>query len=288
MDLINNMNRVIDYIEDNLTKTIDKNDLSKIAMCSSYHLSRMFPFLTGVTLSEYIRRRRISMAALELSQTCITVLDAAFKYGYDSPTAFTQAFKTIHGIPPSIAKEKSSSLVYYPKLSFSLSIKGDVAMNFRMVKKESFTIAGVKSKIQKINGDEDFAAITELWAKLDGELAGKLMSLSNGYFEGLIGASANNQDDVYDYYIGVSSDQDKTGNMAVIEVSVLEWAVFQVVGAMPDSMINVWKRIFTEWFPGSGYESVDAPCLEIYSEGDITAKDYICELWIPVKNMLSI
>lgn len=283
MDLVSNMNRVIDFIEDHLTSTIEKEDLSRIAMCSSYHLSRMFPFLTGVTLSEYIRRRRISMAALELSQTGITVLDVAVKYGYDSPTAFTQAFKTIHGIPPSIAKDNRASLVYYPKLSFQLSVKGDVAMNFRMVKKERFMIVGSKQQIRKIDGDEDFAKITELWANLDDEMAGKLLSLSNGYFEGLIGASANNQDDAYDYYIGVSGEADQAENMAVVEVPALDWAVFQVVGALPDAMMNVWKRIFTEWFPGSGYESVDAPCLEIYSEGDICGSDYSCELWIPVR-----
>lgn len=156
-------------------------------------------------------------------------------------------------------------------------------MNFRMVKKEAFTIVGVKHSIRKIDGDEDFAKITELWANLDSELAGELMSLSNGCFEGLIGASANNQDDAYDYYIGVSGEPDKSESMAVVQVPALSWAVFQVAGALPDAMMNVWKRIFTEWFPGSGYESVDAPCLEIYSEGDICAKDYTCELWIPVK-----
>ncbi len=136
MDLLNNMNVVIDYIEDHLTDVIDRESLSKIAMCSSYHLSRMFPFLTGMTLSEYIRRRRISMAALELSQTDSTVLDVALKYGYDSPTAFTQAFKMVHNMPPSAVKNGGKNLVYFPKLSFQLLIKGDTAMNVTLVKKK--------------------------------------------------------------------------------------------------------------------------------------------------------
>lgn len=287
MDLVNNMNKVVDYIEDNLTDEIDKEILARLAMCSSYHLSRMFPFVTGITLSDYIRRRRLSVAGLELSQNNISVLDVALKYGYESPTAFTQAFKNMHKITPSQAKEKSASLVFYPKLYFQLSIKGDVAMNFSIVQRDSFQFIGMKNQIKKVNGDEDFSRIMELWNDLQEDLANKLMSLSNGYFEGLVGASANNQDDNYDYFIGVSCDeQTVVKDLEVLNIPALDWAVFKVIGTLPDAMVDVWKRIFMEWFPSSGYESVNAPCLEIYSDGDIYSKKYHCELWIPIKKIL--
>lgn len=283
MELATNMNRVIDYIDQHICESIDNTKLAQIAMCSSYHLSRMFPFLTGITLSEYIRRRRLTLAALELSQTDISVLDAALKYGYDSPTAFTQAFKNIHHITPSAAKEPGAALKLYPKISFQLSLKGDIAMNYRLEKKEKFYITGMKQKIQKVNGDEDFARIMDIWANLDGSVAAKLISVSNNYFEGLIGASANNQDDTYDYYVGVTSDGTVVEDAELVEVPALDWAVFEVAGALPEAMVTIWKRIFTEWFPGSGYESVNAPCLEVYTEGDITAAEYRSELWVPVK-----
>lgn len=285
MELATNMNRVIDYIDEHICENLDSEQLARLALCSSYHLSRMFPFLTGVTLSEYIRRRKLTLAALELSQSDISVLDAAVKYGYDSPTAFTQAFKNLHHITPSAAKEAGMPLMLYPKISFQLSLKGDIPMNYRLEKRDSFIITGLKEHIQKVNGDEDFARITQLWAQLDGDTAEKLAALSNGVFEGLLGASAANQDDAYDYYIGVSSDGAHLENTQQLPVPAGDWAVFQITGPLPDAMVTCWKRIFTEWFPGSGYESVNAPCLEIYSEGDITAADYGCELWVPVQKI---
>ncbi len=134
-----------------------------------------------------------------------------------------------------------------------------------------------------MNNDEDFSKIMKLWENLQEDSANELMSRSNGYFEGLIGASANNQDGNYDYYIGVTSDEVTAKVGETLQVPTLDWAVFKIVGALPDAMITVWKRIFTDWFPSSGYESVNAPCLEIYSEGDFSAPDYTCELWVPIQ-----
>lgn len=106
MDWIERLNRIVDYIEEHITEKIDYEALAKIANCPVYHFQKMFFYMTNITLHEYIRRRRMSLAAVDLKNEEIKVIDAALKYGYESPTAFNRAFRSIHGIAPSQAKKK--------------------------------------------------------------------------------------------------------------------------------------------------------------------------------------
>ncbi len=128
MDWLVRMNSAMEYIETNLADTISYDEIAHRACCSTYHFQRMFPFITGVTLSEYIRRRRLTLAAFELQTTGSKVIDVAMKYGYDSPEAFARAFKNLHGIMPISARDTGVSLKAYPRMSFHISIKGDVEM----------------------------------------------------------------------------------------------------------------------------------------------------------------
>ncbi|CAG7652973.1 Transposon Tn10 TetD protein [Paenibacillus solanacearum] len=110
MDWLGRMNSAMEYIETNLADNISYDEIARRACCSTYHFQRMFPFITGVSLSEYIRRRRLTLAAFELQTTDVKVIDVAMKYGYDSPEAFTRAFKNLHGIMPISARDKGVSL----------------------------------------------------------------------------------------------------------------------------------------------------------------------------------
>lgn len=110
MDWLERMNSAMDYIESNMTDHISIDDIAKIACCSTYHFQRMFPFITGISLSEYIRRRRLTLAAFELQTTAAKVIDISMKYGYQSPEAFARAFKNLHGIMPISARDKGVSL----------------------------------------------------------------------------------------------------------------------------------------------------------------------------------
>ncbi|RBN36947.1 AraC family transcriptional regulator, partial [Priestia megaterium] len=147
MDLLRNMNRALHYIEENLTNDIDFREVARLALCSEYHFKRMFSFLAGITLSEYIRRRRLTLAAFELKDSNIKVIDVAIKYNYSSPDSFTRAFQNLHGITPSEAKKNGSSLKAFPKMTFQLSIKGGNEMNYRIEEKEAFHIVGIKERV---------------------------------------------------------------------------------------------------------------------------------------------
>ena len=145
MEWIERFNNVINYIEENITQQIDYEEIAKIACCSSYHFQRMFTYMAGIPLSEYIRKRKMSLAAVDLQSGDERIIDVAEKYGYNSPTAFNRAFQSIHGISPSAVKNGNVYVKSFPRLSFKLVVKGVEELNYRIETKEAFRILGVSA-----------------------------------------------------------------------------------------------------------------------------------------------
>jgi len=264
MDLLRNMNRALHYIEENLTNDIDFREVARLALCSEYHFKRMFSFLAGITLSEYIRRRRLTLAAFELKDSNIKVIDVAIKYNYSSPDSFTRAFQNLHGITPSEAKKNGSSLKAFPKMTFQLSIKGGNEMNYRIEEKEAFHIVGIKERVPIIFHGVN-PKIAAMWESLNDETVRKLKELSNVTPLGLLSASLNfsegrmEEKGQLDHYIGVATTKDCPDDLVQLEVPAGIWAVFEAVGPFPETLQNVWGRIYSEWFPSSNYEQVEGP-----------------------------
>lgn len=144
MDWLIGMNNVMDYVEENITEGINYDTLAKMLCCSSYEFGRIFSFMAGVSISEYIRRRRLSLAAFDVQDKNQKIIDIAMKYGYESPASFTRAFREMHGTSPLLARKQEIPLKTYPKLSFKFTIQGVEEMNFRIVKKDDFKIMGLK------------------------------------------------------------------------------------------------------------------------------------------------
>lgn len=285
MEMLEKMNQAMQYIEAHLCDEIELVALAKIAGCSAHHFSRMFSFVAGLSLAEYIRRRRLSAAAIDLQTSNEKVIDVALQYGYDSPTSFSRAFQNLHGVTPTEARMGGVKLKAYPVMSFHLSIKGDMQMNYRIIEKKELFVGGYKKTMNLVNGDEDFSGINAMWAELSGEQASKLLALSNGELAGLIGVSANNNGTTFDYYIACTLDKTENLPFDVLSIPATTWGVFESVGPLPGAIVNTWKRIFSEWFPSSGYQSAPLPTIEIYTEGDSSAEDYACELWVPIAKL---
>ena len=288
MDSLSNMNKAMAYIEEHLTEDIDYSQISKIACCSEYHFKRMFSFLSGVGLSEYIRRRRLTLAALDLKDKSLRIIDVAVKYGYDSADSFSRAFHSMHGILPSEVRNSNIQLKAYPKMTFQLSIKGGCEMNYRIVEKGPFKIVGFKKRVPIIfNGvNPEIAKMTEL---LTPEVIKKLKALSNVEPTGIISASANfsegrmEEKGELDHYIGVATSSDETAEFDVLKVEDSTWAVFESIGPFPETLQNVWGRIYSEWFPSSGYEAVPGPEI-LWNESQDTENPCLrSEIWIPVR-----
>ncbi len=287
MDSLKRMNEALSYIEENLTNDIDLKEVAKIALCSEYHFQRMFSFLTGVTLSEYIRRRRLTLAVFELNKSNIRVIDTAVKYGYSSADSFTRAFQGLHGITPSEARNNGQSLKAYPRMTFQLSIKGGNEMNYRIEEKEAFSIVGIKKRVPIIfNGVNP--EISAMWKSLDGEIINKLKELSNVEPIGLLSASINfsegrmEEKGELDHYIGVATNNECPCDLTELRVAASTWAVFEAVGPFPEALQNVWGRIYSEWFPSSNYETAEGPEILWNESKNITSPNFKSEIWIPV------
>lgn len=277
MDTLENMKQAIDYIESNLDHEIEYARIAQIALCSQFHFQRMFGFLIGVPLSEYIRRRRLTLAAFDLQNGNEKIIDIAMKYGYNSSDSFSRAFQAMHGITPSKAREKGITLKAYPRITFSLSLKGVVEMNYRMEQKDSFAIVGIKQRFSHVEGLGE--NIGKMWSETSQETFEQIAGLGDG----LVGVySGMYEDNTTDYYIAAITNNDCPKTMCKLEIPSLTWAIFEITGPMPSAMAEVWGRIFSEWFPTSGYEHAEAPEIEWYSNGDLSASDYKSEIWIPV------
>ena len=143
MEIIEQMNQAIDYIEDHLEERMEVSEVAKAAFLSSYHFQRIFHVLTGFTVAEYIRNRRLTLAAQKLTDHTYTVTEVALQYGYESTDAFTKAFQRLHGVTPSGVKKGDVNIKAFPKLSLQVNITGRVEMNYRIVRAEGYDMIGI-------------------------------------------------------------------------------------------------------------------------------------------------
>lgn len=281
MEWIERLNKAINYIEENITKEIEYEQVAKIACCSTYHFQRMFAYMADVPLSEYIRRRRMSLAAVELQNDDKKIIDVALKYGYSSPTAFNRAFKSIHGVAPSVIKKgEITTLKAFPPISFKISIKGAEEMNYRIEKKEAFRIVGVSSPLHT-ELEKNFEIVPQMWQKvaLDGTLQ-KLISMMDSQPQGVLGISICNNSEEWKYCISVSSTKSIDNTLEEYTVPAFTWAIFSGEGQCPQAIQELEKRIITEWLPTSGYEYDNGPDIELYLNPDPQNAKF--EVWIPV------
>lgn len=279
MEWIERLNCAVNYMEENIKEPINLEEVSKIACCSTYHFQRMFAYIADITLSEYIRRRRMSLAAVDLQSGNEKVVDISLKYGYDSPTAFNRAFKSVHGITPSQAKEQGTILKAFPPISFKITIKGDSEMNYRIEKKDSFRIVGFSEPLET-EIEKNFQIVPKMWntAAMNGTIS-RLAAIMDGVPMGMLGVSSCNELDNWRYYIAVASSKPIENNLEEYIIPSSLWAIFSGEGSS-QSIQELEKRIVTEWLPTSGYEYGNAPDIEVYLNADPKNAKY--EVWIPV------
>lgn len=282
MDWLDRMNSAMDYIDANLADEISYDRIARLACCSVYHFQRMFPFITGVTLSEYIRRRRLTQAAYELQTSPIKVIDAAMKYGYDSPEAFSRAFKKQHGVLPASARKKGVSLKAYPPMTFSISMKGAAEMQYRIEEREGFEMFGVYREIST-DREEAFREVPVFCKWCDDQGLTDEMNRRLGRFHDhyLISALYDYTETSFKYMIGYYLPEDfkHSPEFTRLSVPAQTWAIFSEPAC---DMQTLWKRIWTEWLPTAGYETVEGPQFEMFYG---MAGHGLGEIWVPVRKV---
>lgn len=288
MEIIKYLNNAIEYIEDNLNSTIEIDEVAKVAFTSRYHFQRMFHALTGFTLTEYIRNRRLTLAGEELSSKDAKITEIAVKYGYESPDAFTKAFQRLHGVTPSKIKKGNVRLKAFPKLSFQISIKGECEMDYRIVEKNEFRIFGVDFLTTTVDNSL-YKEIPEFCDKIwdDGTHLKINEFLGYSKMHMLHGIHYDFTEDGSRRYM-MGWEIPETGvpkEYKILDIPAYTWVAFEGKGIMPQNLViqDVWKRIYAEWFPSSGFEQAEGPCIEKYYWDDDKYDKYTCEVWIPVR-----
>lgn len=287
MDTLKQMNKAMKYVEENLMGEIDFDKMSRIAYCSEYHFRRMFSFLSGMPLGEYIRRRKLSVAAVMLSEKNNKIIDIALQLGYSSPDAFSKAFQAMHGIVPSSVKKGNIILKAFPPMTFQLTIKGGNEMDYRIVEKDAFKIVGLKKRITLIFEGTNHQ-IDSIVQGLTAENIKELKSLCDIEPKGMLSVSTNFSERTVegsklDQYVGVATTKEASDQWDVLEVDAANWAVFTAIGEFPKELQDTWARIYSEWFPTSGYELTGGPEILWNESPDTSKSNYKSEIWIPVR-----
>ncbi|MFP4698644.1 MAG: effector binding domain-containing protein [Eubacteriales bacterium] len=281
MEWVKNLNQAITYIEDNLENVIEYNELAKIACCSSCQFQRVFSYISGVTLAEYIRRRRMTKAASELQNSNIKIIDLSIKYGYNSPTSFSRAFQSVHDVPPSYARRKGVVLKSYPKLMISFALKGDVEMEYRIVEKPEFRIIGFKKKLEFDIG-KNFITVPLFWEDLKKKnLLPQLCELMNQTPSGVLGITFYQRSTELNYYVAVASDNPVPNGMVEYVIPQATYAVFKCTGEFPEAIRELYRRFYSEWLPFSGYEYAEMQDIEVYPLSEKSANTV--EVWFAIK-----
>ena len=288
MNWIQGIQRAIDYVEAHITEEIDFEEVAKQAYSSSFHFQRVFGILCGFSLGEYIRMRRLSLAGEELSRGNAKIIDAALKYGYDTPESFSRAFARFHGITPSEARHGGKVKIFTP-LSVKLTFTGGSKMDYRIEKREAFQVVCKRKRVGKPQSANATPDITAMWQEFgaDGTMGRLIACLpEHPVMKGLLGICFSSELNAkqFPYGIGVEYDgRPIDDDLEVVTIPAHTYAVFTSKGKMPDAFIETYHRIVTEFFPQSAqYEDAENVEFEVYSSADISDPDYQCEIWLAV------
>ena len=285
------MNDVIEYIEKNLDNEIDMNKVAEISCYSATTFQRMFSIICDMPLSEYIRCRRLTLAAYELQNSNIKIVDLASKYNYESPEAFTRAFNSLHGVSPSVARQMGVSLKAYPRISFYLTLSGGIPMDYRIEQKEAFVVYGIERMISTANGN-NWMEVPNFWTQIvsDGTLDKLIQSTNLPVLEeglNLVNAidcyRTTNNDTIPYMAFAFQTEKSDVEGYTIVDVPSSTWAIFKTElhtrEETSNAISSLIKRIYTDWLPTVNYTKVENFELELTYK----CKDkYYSEIWIRV------
>lgn len=276
----------MDYIEEHITESADMERIAREMNISGFYYQKIFSILCGFSAGEYIRNRRLALAGRELADSGGKIIDIALKYGYDTPEGFTRAFTRFHGASPTAVKRGEARPKPFAKLSVSITVKGGSIMDHKIVKKDSFKVL---EKVEKhtIVDQENKNSIPDFWTRAhsDGTVKTLLEKTSDKtYIFGICYGNIPTDSKTFDYGIAAVCDDDCEApeGFRISEIPARTWAVFEVVGAMPNAIQEMWHRICTEFFPSSEHQPTYEMDIEAYPAGVMNSDDYRSEIWVPL------
>ncbi len=283
MEWMKAIGNAVEYIEAHITENISAEDVAKQVHISPFYFQKGFQMLCGYTVTEYIRSRRMALAAGELATEDVRIIDVAVKYGYDSPDSFTKAFYRFHGVTPSMVQKGHAMINAFAPLKIKLSLEGGYKMNYTFKKKDSFTVMGVRKKFSYAEAPTAIPAFWEEHAEKGRQQ----------YVHGMFGINIDESRgfDEFEYLIAdvYNPAADVPEGFTTVVIPAFTWAVFPCPGPMPDALADVNSKIFSEWLPAlKDYEFAAGYCIEMYDDPGnypkgVSDENYYTEIWIPVK-----
>jgi predicted transcriptional regulator YdeE/AraC-like DNA-binding protein len=285
--VLERLNQALDHLEACLDREVDMAEVARIAAVSEYHFRRLFSALAGMPLPVYVRRRRMTLAGAEVLAGERTLLDVAVRYGYGSGEAFARAFRSVHGIGPGEARRAGAVLTAQPRMSFRIVVEGSTTMRYRIVEKKSFRVVGRKAQLPLVREGVNAAAAAHV-ESLDKQAIVRMKELVGQEPEGILSAvvylTDSREDGAEaDYWVGaVTGPEVAAEELDALDVPAGTWAVFDNRGPYPSALQELWRDVFTQWFPSNPYTSRTGPELLRTQPVEIGAETD-SQLWIPVE-----
>ncbi|MFE3249345.1 GyrI-like domain-containing protein [Streptomyces sp. NPDC059209] len=284
--MLERLNQAMEHIECHLDQDLDVAEVARMAATSEDHLRRMFSALAGMPLSEYVRRRRLTLAGAEVLAGRETLLEIAVRYGYSSGEAFARAFRAMHGIGPGEARRTGAALNSQSRMAFRLIIEGSSSMRYRVVDKAAFKVVGLKTRVPLVHAGPN-RAIMDFVRGIDPRTLKRLEKLSDQEPHGIVAVCddldpSRAEGTELDYRHGVITSATALEGTTTLAVPAGTWAVFTMSGPAPQAIQMLWRDVFTEWFPSNPYRIRTGPeILRIRLSPERTEAD--AELWLPVE-----
>lgn len=267
----------LDYIEANLLRNLEIRHIAAKAYVSVFHFQRIFSAQCGISVGEYIRYRRLTLAGEELSTTDRRIIDIAAKYGYDSPDSFNRAFQRFHGISPSMARKNGANLHAYAPLKLSYTMEGGKMLEYRIVEKPQFTVVGVS---RTFNAETSYQEIPKFWGEMMGN--SKLLGMYG------ICMDLDEDDKNFEYLIAdnyIPWEEIPEGCVAKV-IPASTWAIFPCRGPNPQTLQDVNNRMWAQWLPNcKNYRLAANLNVEVYAPPAERPEDTYSEIWLPVEKI---
>ncbi|HWS38944.1 MAG TPA: AraC family transcriptional regulator [Actinoplanes sp.] len=287
--MISALNRLVDLVEEGLPADFDAGKAARALGTTEYHLRRMFSSLSGMPLSEYVRRRRMTLAAADVIRGERDLLTVAVRFGYGSAEAFGRAFRAVHGAGPGEVRRDGGPLRSQPRLRFHLTVEGSERMNTRIVDRQGFRLVGHAVRVPLVHRGLNPAIQRHLAGLPAGEHR-RLTALGDSEPGGLLAVSddlgpdrAEGDPMTYLHGVAIARGTPPPDGLDVIEVPPGRWVVVRTEGPHPETLQRTWAATATEWFPANPWRLRPGPEIVAVLErtGDFTVAT--CELWLPVE-----
>lgn len=286
--MIAELNELTDLVESCLTEDVDLAGFALARGTTEYHLRRMFSSLAGMPLSEYLRRRRMTVAAADVVEGG-ALLDIAVRHGYGSTEAFGRAFRAVHGASPGEVRRHGGPLRSQPKLRFRLTVEGNSSMDVRIAERPEFVLAGHAVRVPLIHRGVNPGIQAHIAAIPPVEHA-RLKAMGSTEPEGLLQVSADVDPDfaegselTYLHGVAIDASAPRPEDLDLIDVEAGSWVVFRTSGPYPSTLQDAYAASATEWFPSNPWRLRPGPSIVAVLDRAEDFRTATTELWMPIE-----